>query len=575
MGSHQSKPSSTANSPNSAASPAVVRRTSFEETAPTSPAAAKALPTISGEHATSIKVSEPEPIPPPPDAELPPPTQSPGVVKNLPPPSVPQTVTLHVDNLEVRKVLEMLSREAKASIVVSPGVTGMVTMDLQNKCLDDALTIIAKLCRLKVRRDGDVVFVSTAAEVRAAEEDNLPVRVYRLNYVRSGDVMPMIKPLLSKSGKVSQSPDSETGLPTDIQKSDEKGSSGNTSEVKKSGGNSLAGGEIVIIQDYEETLQKIDRVIAQIDVQPIQVMIEAVILQVKLEKDMDLGASLAILDDSKQVLGVLGNGAMINAATGVVPATVTTAAGALSSGFATDSYGLKFGFVGNKSTAFIKALEGRGETKILASPRIMVLNKQRAEIHLGQNLGYQDQTTTQTSTSAETKFLKIGTQLRLRPYVMADGMIRMEVHPERSTGALDDEGIPQTNTSQITTNVMVPDGNTFIIGGLIDDEITKDWEGLPYLSDIPWIGGLFRHTFDKTTKKELVIILTPHIWRPETPDALNHLGMPQSLGIGEKVRQRPCAEAKDGPRMLEMVQPQQACPQGDPTPGSQPPAPRQ
>ena len=95
---------------------------------------------------------------------------------------------------------------------------------------------------------------------------------------------------------------------------------------------------------------------------------------------------------------------------------------------------MKFGWVGGSTTGFIQALETLGETKVLAAPRLLVLNKQRAEVHLGDQLGYVTSTQTQTSTTETVNFMPTGTQLRLRPFVSSDGMIRMEIHPERSSG---------------------------------------------------------------------------------------------------------------------------------------------
>jgi general secretion pathway protein D len=476
-----------------------------------------------------------------------------------PPPGNGPTITLHGDDLDVRKTLETLSRGAGVNILVSPGVAGSVTVDLRDKTLDEVLTAIARLCNLNVRREKDVIYVSTSAELRKGEEEDLPVRVYHLNYVKSNDVGAMIKSLLSPKGSLNKSPESETGLKSDVASSS-GGGGGGGSDIK-AGGNSLAGGETLVVQDYEYVLKKVDRVIAQIDVQPPQVLIEAVIVSVELTKDMDLGVNFAMLDGAGKTMSVIGDGALINTAAGFAPATVVTAAGKLANGvgggFAEDSSGLKLGWVGGSSgtTAFIRALEMKGKTTVLASPKLMVLNKQRAEIHVGKQLGYRTSTVSQTSTTETVSFMNIGTQLRLRPFVLSDGIIRMEIHPERSTGDLQ-VGIPQLYTSQVTTNVMIPDGSTLIIGGLTDAEVTKNWEGLPFLSRIPLLGYLFRHTEDSTTKRELVVILTPHIWRPECPDALNYLGQPNNLGLGERVGQRPHAEASDGPSLYELTPPQ-------------------
>ncbi|MCD4728415.1 MAG: hypothetical protein K8R46_12180, partial [Pirellulales bacterium] len=478
-------------------------------------------------------------------------------------------ITLHVDDLDVRKALEILSRQADMSILVSPGVSGNVTLDLRDKTADEILQAIARLCRLKIQRVNDMIFVTARSESPEGEDGRLPVRVYHLDYVKSADVEAMIEPLLSPRGTISRSPDSEVGIKTD---------------AEKAGGNAMAGGDVVIVQDYENVLKAIDRVVAQIDVQPVQVLIEAVIVSVKLKKGMELGVNFALLDGAQNALGVMGSGAAINAAAGFNPASTigdvanvltngtdnettigtepteiknsTTSTSELStsglmrSGFATNDNGVKFGWTGRNTTGFIKALEGMGDTKVLACPRLLVLNKQRAEIQLGDRLGYKTSTQTQTSTVEKVEFMDIGTLLRIRPFISSDGMIRMEIHPERSSGHLDVRDVPQTNTAQVTTNVLVPDGATIVIGGLMDHEIQMDYEGLPFLSRLPWIGSLFRDTTTNRQKKELIVILTPHIWRPDMPRRLNHLGHPRSLGLESRVSTLPKATGDDPPKLF-------------------------
>ncbi|MEN6405206.1 MAG: hypothetical protein ABFC77_01920 [Thermoguttaceae bacterium] len=526
-----------------------------------------------------VQTAKPEVVPRPQAAPLDPPSSA--TASEAKTPDGPSSITLHADNLDVRKVFEMVSRQTKGvSILVTPGVKGAVTVDIREKPLDESLQLIATLCRLSVQRQKDVIYISTVTEALERESDNLPVRVYHLNYVRSSDVVKMIKPLLSKKGSISQSPDSETGYPAVTVTVTNTGvSNGNSGSTSKSGGNNSAGGEILIVQDYEQTLKSIDRAIAEIDIQPTQVLIEAVICSVKLTSETDLGVNYAVLDNAGNALGVVGSGAALNAAAGFTPASVlaspvtnsltntvkstnglttrtstlsTGSTGKLANGFADGSSGFKYGWSSKNVTGFIQALQTRGETKVLASPRIMVLNKQGAVVNLGENLAYYTNQMSQTTTTQTANFMTVGTQLQLRPYVSADGMIRMEVHPVRSTGTIDANGLPQTSASEVTTNILVPNGTTIVIAGLIDTQNEKTVTGIPYLMDLPWIGPLFRQTTDKPTRKELVVILTPHIWRADAPSKLNGLGRPQSLGLDQRVEKASsCLEPQFGPTLLE------------------------
>ena len=187
----------------------------------------------------------------------------------------------------------------------------------------------------------------------------------------------------------------------------------------------------------------------------------------------------------------------MNGNVGFNPTQLLTAAGKLAQGASPDAQGftsatngIKFGFVANNVTGFVRALETIGSTKILASPRILVLNKQRAEIQLGLRLGFQTLSQNFTSTIQQVQFLNTGTLLRLRPFVSDDGMVRMEIHPERSSGSVTNN-IPNQQTAELTTNVMVPDGATLVIGGLMEDEDDFQMQGLPGLSRLPVLGYLF------------------------------------------------------------------------------------
>ena len=212
--------------------------------------------------------------------------------------------------------------------------------------------------------------------------------------------------------------------------------------------------------------------------------------------------------------------ATLNNNVGFNPTQLLTAAGKIA-GAATDPTGLasplngaKFGFVANNVTGFIQALETIGSTKILASPRILVLNKQRAEIQLGTRLGFQTFSQNFTSTIQQVQFLNTGTLLRIRPFISLDGMIRMEIASERSSGTVTNN-IPNQQTAELTTNVMVPDGATLVIGGLMEDEDDFSLQGLPGLSRIPALGYLFGFRQKSEGRRELVVLLTPHIWSPE------------------------------------------------------------
>jgi type IV pilus secretin PilQ/predicted competence protein len=460
----------------------------------------------------------------------------------------------------LRQILELLSRHTGMNILVSPGVTGTVTVNFENVPVDKVFAAVLKLANLVEKTEGTIHYVYTRGELQneaeAVKKEKILTKVYKLNYVRSDEMMTIIRPFLSAD--VGQSRFANTpsyrygisesatfvsgGTPSVGGGGSAAGGAGGggggggggaqiiTGNQVATGGNSLADADQLIIQDYESNLKIIDQIVEKIDIRPVQVLIEAVIVSVDLEHDRELGVNFAVVDNLANVLGTVGTGTALNGDVGFNPVQLLAASGKLAQsattdaqGFTSGTNGTKFGFVSNNVTGFVRALETVGSTKILASPRILVLNKQRAEIQLGSRLGFQTLSQNFTSTIQQVQFLNTGTLLRLRPFVSTDGIVRMEIHPERSSGSVNNN-IPNQQTAELTTNVLVPDGATLVIGGLIEDEDDFQMQGLPGLARLPVLGYLFGARQKTEGRRELVVLLTPHIW--STDQVMAHAPLP-------------------------------------------------
>ena len=160
---------------------------------------------------------------------------------------------------------------------------------------------------------------------------------------------------------------------------------------------------------------------------------------------------------------------------------------------------------------FVQALEQVTDTVVLANPKVMVLNKQRGEVMVGRRDGYRTTITTETTTIQNVEFLETGTKLVFRPFIGSDGYVRLEVHPEDSTGGLTESGLPFEETAEVTTNIVVKDGTTVVIGGLFRDNSRIKRGQVPLLGEIPGLGTMFRRSQDETIKQEVIILLTPHV----------------------------------------------------------------
>jgi type II secretory pathway component GspD/PulD (secretin) len=283
--------------------------------------------------------------------------------------------------------------------------------------------------------------------------DVLDTRVYHPHHIAKNDLQRMIEPLLSERGKID---------------------------------NPQADADLIVVYDHEAVLKAIDRLVVKLDVQPPQVLIEAMIVQVKSDKNSKTRVGSSILD------------------------RITTVH-----------------IVGGNSAEIIRTLTTLGEVKVLACPRLLVLDKQRAEIHLGGEKVDQTADHNQATSSQVAKPSGIETYLRLRPFISSDGMIRLEARVNCSVTNRNPTGGDTTTTQELTTNVMIQSGTTVAVSGFTDHEVAADTKAvapeqfrvLTQLFSHWWYGtdGEEWMSEDSTTRKELLVILTPRIWRPTAP----------------------------------------------------------
>ena len=180
----------------------------------------------------------------------------------------------------------------------------------------------------------------------------------------------------------------------------------------------------------------------------------------------------------------------------------------------------------------IQALDAVTDTTVLANPKILVLNRQRAELLVGEKLGYLSSTATDTSTTQSVEFLEIGTQLTLRPFVSNDGFIRLELKPSISDGntsrTVGSFVVPETTNQELTTNVVVRNGQTIVLGGLFKEDVEVARRQVPFFGDIPLLGVAFKGQDDIVSRNEVIFLITPTIVRD---DQLNAIGDQVAGGI--------------------------------------------
>ncbi len=280
---------------------------------------------------------------------------------------------------------------------------------------------------------------------------------------------------------------------------------------------------LVIFADKEE-FPAIENVIKKLDIERAQVFIQAIIMEVTLDKSLDLGVEWQGSDIQKSgntdVLTTIGG----VGSTGRPKTLETVSTGTDSSGAVLGVIGgsISFGGVQYSSfSAFIKAAEKETEIDILANPQILTLNNEEAEIKVGEIIPTIGSTKTDTAgnTTTTVDYKDVGVSLKITPQINMNNSVELQIDETSSnviTGtsdALSNQGAITTLNRSLKTKVVVEDGQTIVLGGMISEEISQDESKTPCLGDIPIIGWLFKTSYARTRKTNLLVFLKPKVVR--------------------------------------------------------------
>jgi type IV pilus assembly protein PilQ len=438
----------------------------------------------------------------------------------------------NAQDLDITTALHFLSLESKRNIIASKDVRGNVTANLYNVTFTEALDALLKPNGFDYIEKGNFIYVYTEKELDdLRKRDRKTVnRIYRLHYMNAQDAAVLIKPLLSEKGVLALTPAAVGGLPE-----------GTTD----TGAMNYATDDTLVVNDYPENLNEVDHALHQLDVRPKQVLIESTILRASLNEDNALGIDFISLSGAD--FSSLSGAGFTSNVNGANAATGTTGTGGTGTGSSTGTPifgpnglfnnflgnktqtnvgtdfasqvpqgGMSVGFLSNNIGLYLRALEQITDTTVVANPKILALNKHKGEVFIGQEFGYKTTTVSQTTSTETIQFLDTGTKLIFRPFIGDDGYVRMEIHPEDSAGGLDSNSLPQKQSTEVTSNIMVKDGRTVVIGGLFRELTTAARGQVPILGNIPILGLPFRRTNDSTQRTETIVLMTPHIINDDT-----------------------------------------------------------
>lgn len=421
---------------------------------------------------------------------------------------------LHIRKLEIRSALEMLNSQVKKNIITTKEATGTVTADLYDVSFDEALKAITEANGLAFVKEGNLIIVMTAEQkvTRTKIEQKQVTKVFRLSYTNAADMRVLITPFMSEIGTVAITPAALGGIAT---------------SQTDAGGNNLATSDVLIIRDYEDNIRRISEEITDLDSRPDQVLIEAVLLRARLGEDNALGVDFNALSGIDfRGLGATTNGLQSATVAAATPAIADQRAMTFRTDFnaAVPTGGLTFGFMSDNVGVFVRALEGITDVNVMANPKLLVVNKMRGEVMVGNKDGYLTTTFTETTASQTVEFLETGTRLVVRPFIGRDDHIRLEIHPEDSSGTVALVGtsaLPSQTTTEVTSNVIVRDGHTIVIGGLFREDATATRSQTPIVGNLPYVGALWRNTLDAVNREEVIILVTPRIIRQGADEAIS------------------------------------------------------
>ncbi len=409
-------------------------------------------------------------------------------------------ISLDFQDIEVRRVLQLLADFTDINMVAADSVNGNITLRLKDVPWDQALDIVLKTKNLDKRRNGNVIWIAPVAELIKAEEDEakaieqsvklapIQTEYLKLSYAKVADIEKLI----------TQSKTNNTGGANN-------GSNASDALLSSRGSISVdARTNTLIVNDTANNIDKIRKMVDLLDVEVKQVMVEARIVTAQTEFSRELGVSWG-LQRNNPSLSAGANGSNVWGGDyspkfdlGVDLATGTAG---------TFNFGLL------KISDFmldlqLTALQSDGHGEVLSAPKVMTGDKQKASILRGDQIPYQ-------SWSAEggttTSFVDANLKLEVTPSITPDGKVQMDLKIEKDTiGELTSAGY-LINTNKLETNVLVGDGETVILGGIFDDIKRNQYQKVPFLGDLPFVGVLFKNNVKTNAQTELLIFVTPRI----------------------------------------------------------------
>ncbi len=384
-------------------------------------------------------------------------------------------ISISLKETNITELFEMLSRQNKVNILLAKGVEGAISVNLYDITVEEAIYAIAEAAGYAVERvkNGYLIALRDTAGKTIANGFK-EVRTYKIQYSDAKNVSTILKNYLSRYGRV------------DL----------------------LEDRQILVVEDLPEFITRIDQILAQIDQEPAQILIEAKIFTITLDDTQKFGFDWTKTFNAGGGQGSAGSDHNITRnALNLAAGTAASTAGPA---------GLFFNYFNKNVEIQLNLLSQKNKVRALSTPKLLALDHQEAQVIIGDRRGYKTTTTINQVTTENVQFLESGVILNVTPNIDRFGRIMMEIHPEVSSSSINkDSGAPDLKTTEVTTRLLVEDGQTIFIGGLMKNDLNNNHQGVPFLEDIPFLGYLFAKEEDLSVNTETIVLIKPQIIRPQ------------------------------------------------------------
>lgn len=446
-----------------------------------------------------------------------------------------EPLSMEFQDVEIRSVLDILAQFTQMNVVASDSVTGNITLRLINVPWDQALDIILKSKNLDKRANGNVILIAPATELAEQEalelaaqqtvQDFSPLRTeyIRLSYARANDVLKLIS-----DGSGPSSSNRNIGIGTTTTGVNNRNQDNNTLLSDRGTVTIDERTNTLIIKDVAESIENIRELIAKIDIPVRQVMIEARIVNATDGFSKEIGVRWGILSNgaannrnllvggSNQTLADLKDfnieTTTINGQTVTYPSYEISRPDNLNVdlGIANPAGSIAFGLLSLSDVMLdleLSALQADNRGEVISTPKILTADKQTAKVSSGTQIPYQEAA---ASGATSTSFREAALSLEATPNITPDGKIGLQLLITNGTPRIINGNVAIDEDS-VSTNIIVEDGQTVVLGGVFRNTTNNSVDKVPFLGDLPYIGRAFRRDVRSNNKQELLIFITTRL----------------------------------------------------------------